>query len=270
MRCPRVEQRIKRVDAFLRSMKDRLHAEIRLHLPAKTPLRVLEAGCGSSSQITIEPEWHVTGIDLSERQLSQNRVLHEKILGNIETHRWEPESFDLIVCWDVIEHLRNPEQALRNLFGALLQGGLLVLAFPHILSIKGLITKFTPYSVASAFYRFAIGETRDTTESSQFPTHMRFGILPGRITALAQEHGLELSCQYLYEGPVQRYFRALSRVANAGFSAAGLLLPIMTFGRFHPNHTDCILILKKPVAHDLTDTARARVSPSTKKEHHDA
>jgi len=228
-------------------MKEHLNAETRSHLPAKTPLRVLEAGCGSTSQITIEPAWHMTGIDLSERQLSENTLLDEKILGDIETYRWEPESFDLIVCWDVIEHLHNPGKALENLFGAMSQGGLLVLAFPHILSIKGLVTKLTPFSVASAFYRHAFGETREITERTQFPTYMRFSILPGNITSLARKHGLEVCYQYLYEGPVQRYFRALSRVADAAFFVVDYLLRAMTFGRFCPNHTDCILILRKPV-----------------------
>ncbi len=246
MRPARVEKRIKRVDAFLNALRAEVQAAIRSRLPDRTPLRVLEAGCGSTTQLAVEPQWHVTGIDISERQLSRNTLLHEKVLGDIETHRWPPGSFDLIICWDVLEHLPHPDAALTNLLDALAEGGLVVLAFPHILSLKGLVTKFTPFSAAGLFYRHVIGDKRDLSELDQFPTYMRFGILPGRIVALAQRQGLEVCYRKVYEGPVQRYLRALNRLTDTAFLVAGIILKTLTLGKFHPNRTDCILIIQKP------------------------
>ncbi|MFO7974139.1 MAG: methyltransferase domain-containing protein [Candidatus Hydrogenedentota bacterium] len=245
MRSARVEQRIKAVDVFLLSLSKQVHALVKENLPEKSSVRVLEAGCGSTGQIGVDPEWHVTGIDISEQQLSRNTFLQERILGDIETYRLQEESFDLIICWDVLEHLPNPERALQNLFKAVSAEGLVVLAFPHVLSIKGLVTKFTPFSVANFFYRHIIGDKRDASELNQFPTHMRLDILPGRIVALAEKQGLEVCYRYLYEGPVQRYLRAVSRVADAGFAVTGFLLKTATLGFFEPNLTDCILILRK-------------------------
>lgn len=249
MRSARVEQRIKRVDAFLLSLGKEIHALIKEHLPDRCPIRVLEAGCGSTSQVGVDPEWHVTGLDISEQQLSRNIYLHESILGDIETHRLERESFDLIICWDVLEHLPNPERALENLFNAVSIGGLVVLGFPHVLSIKGLVTKLTPFSVAHFFYRHVIGDKREAGELNQFPTYMRLDILPGRVAALAEREGLEVCYHYLYEGPVQRYLRAISRMADAGFAVAGVVFKTVTLGLFDPNHTDCIVILRKLPAH---------------------
>jgi SAM-dependent methyltransferase len=249
MRSARVEQRIKQVDAFLLSLGKEVHALIKKHLPDRSPIRVLEAGCGSTSQIGVDPEWHVTGIDISEQQLSKNTYLQESILGDIETYSLEKESFDLIICWDVLEHLPNPERAVDNLFNAVSTEGLVVLAFPHVLSIKGLITKFTPFSVAHFFYRYVIGDKRDASELNQFPTYMRLDILPGRVAALAEKQGFEVCYQYLYEGPVQRYLRAISLVADAGFAVAGFSLKTLTLGFFKPNFTDCILILRKLPVH---------------------
>jgi 2-polyprenyl-3-methyl-5-hydroxy-6-metoxy-1,4-benzoquinol methylase len=245
MRNPRVEKRIKAVDAFLASLKGQVHDVLQDNLPDKTPLRVLEAGCGSASQIQVQPDWYLTGIDLSERQLSKNTTLDEKILGDLETRRWEKGSFDLIICWDVLEHLPHPEKALHNLFAALAPHGLLVLAFPNVFSIKGLVTKFTPFATAKVFYRYLIGEKRDFYELNQFPTYLRFAIRPRHVVALAQKNGLQVVYECIYEGPVQRYFRALSRFADAGFAVAGFCLKGLTLGFFRPNRTDCILILRK-------------------------
>jgi hypothetical protein len=78
---------------------------------------------------------------------------------------------------------------------------------------------------------------------------MRLDILPGRVAALAEREGLEVCYHYLYEGPVQRYLRAISRMADAGFAVAGVVFKTVTLGLFDPNHTDCIVILRKLPAH---------------------
>ena len=69
----------------------RLHSIIEGLLPAKTPLRVLEAGCGSTSHLPLDERCQLTGIDISERQLARNARLHERIVGDLETHRWDAE-----------------------------------------------------------------------------------------------------------------------------------------------------------------------------------
>ncbi len=68
-----VEQRIKSVDEYLNSIKKRLQIEICSRMNNRNPIRVLEAGCGSTSHIQIDPQWQLTGIDISERQLLKNQ-----------------------------------------------------------------------------------------------------------------------------------------------------------------------------------------------------
>lgn len=206
-------------------------------LPSKAALRVLEAGCGSTTHLQLNHQWHLTGIDLSERQLIKNTRLHVKVLGNLETYRWDPERFDVIVCWDVIEHLPNPQTALKNLFAALAPGGLLVLAFPHLHSIKGWGTKLTPFWVHLAFYRYLIGDKRPASEMNQFPTYLRTEIAPKRIVDFASQFGLECVYRLEYEGPVQRFLRQRNRLADLFFSLSGLL---------KLNDSDCMLVLRRP------------------------
>src|ERR1700722_3911030 len=76
-------------------------------------LRVLEAGCGSASRCHFRSSQAV-GIDISQEALDRNTHLDEKILGDIQTFRLEASSFDVIFCWDVLEHLERPEKALAN------------------------------------------------------------------------------------------------------------------------------------------------------------
>ncbi len=77
--------------------------------------RILEAGCGSGSNIPIPPDSHLTGIDISEEELAKNQVVAEKIVGDLETYPLEKDSFDLVVCWDVLEHLGRPRLAMENM-----------------------------------------------------------------------------------------------------------------------------------------------------------
>ena len=77
-------------------------------LHGRTRLRVLDAGCGSSSYVKAPESAHRVGIDISEEQLRKNTFVDEKILGDIQTYELPPASFDVIICWWVLEHLREP------------------------------------------------------------------------------------------------------------------------------------------------------------------
>lgn len=208
--------------------------------------RVLEAGCGSISHIPIPDDATVIGIDVSDRQLQRNARLNESILGDIQTFPIPGESFDLIVCWDVLEHLPDPRKALLNLFQALRPGGIILLAFPNLFSLKGLVTKFTPFIVHLWFYRYIIGDKRERQELDQFPTYLKLAATRGHITRLAVENGLEVSYDLPYEGPVQQHLRSRSKFANLGFAALESVFKVLTLGRWNPNLSDCLMLLRRP------------------------
>jgi SAM-dependent methyltransferase len=108
-------------------------------------VRLLEAGCGSSTYIKFNATVYAIGIDISQAQRDKNKVLAEKILGDIQSYPLPRDSFDVAVCWMVLEHLADPEAALRHMFQSVKSGGLVLLGFPHLMSFKGLVTKITPY-----------------------------------------------------------------------------------------------------------------------------
>lgn len=106
---------------------------------------VLEAGCGSSSNIKFN-NCEIYGLDISQSQLEKNKIIKYKIVGDLNKYsnkEWE-KKFDLIICWDVLEHLNNPSYAIKNFANWLKNNGEMILAFPIPDTIIGKITKYSP------------------------------------------------------------------------------------------------------------------------------
>src|SRR5215831_13985930 len=155
-------------------------------------VRLLEAGCGSASNLSFGKQVWLVGIDISERQLARNTLLHEKIAGDIQRYEFSPESFDAIVCWDVLEHLSQPELALRQFGRAIKPDGLIILKLPNVLSLKGLVTKLLPHTLHVLAYRYFYGDNNAGKDwTAPFKTYMRFNISAGAIRKQAAQLGLE-------------------------------------------------------------------------------
>src|SRR5690242_13199146 len=143
----RIERSLQQLPASQSAPVRKLQAAVARALEGRAGLRVLEAGCGSSTHIDLGAASYVAGIDISAQQLARNAVLDQKILGDLETYELPDSDFDVIICWDVLEHLSHPEKALRNFVRTAKDDALIILAVPNLWSVKGLITKLTPYPV---------------------------------------------------------------------------------------------------------------------------
>lgn len=146
-------------------------------------MRVLDAGCGAKS---VPRDGYVVGLDIDEQALQRNPRLDERIVGNLETYPLPRDSFDLIVCSDVLEHMPRPELALENMIGALAPGGVLELGFPNLLTLKGLVTKFTPHW----FHRWVYQHVYKNTVDEPYKTYLRASMRPAAVVRLARRCGL--------------------------------------------------------------------------------
>ena len=160
-------------------------------------LRVLDAGCGTNAHLAfggvgLRPlsleGAHVTGLDIDGEALAANPRLHDRIVGSVETYPLTSEAFDVVVCWDVLEHLRRPSLALENLGRALKPGGTMILGFPNVLSFKGIVTKLTPYSFHRWVYRYVY-----RTDLEPYPTVLRLCLRPSAVRRWAEERGFGVS-----------------------------------------------------------------------------
>lgn len=206
---------------------------------------VLEAGCGSCSHFDLAGA-RAVGIDISQSQLERNEVLDERILGDLQTHPLEAECFDAVVCWYVLEHVPRPDLALANMASALREGGLLVLAVPRILSVKGLVTKFSPHWFHVLVYRHLLGRKTAGKEGyAPFQTHLRWSMSPGRLKRFAREHGFEIEVWQIFEDYTQRRLRDRYLVFRALYAALDAIVRLISAGRASAYPTDLVTVLRK-------------------------
>ena len=173
--------------------KETLQPVINRLLNDKRPIKVLEAGCGSINKVELNTDAFIVGIDISENQLQRNTILNEKILGDIQYHDFQPSTFDVIICWDVLEHLPKPKRALYKFFKALKKDGIIILVIPNIFSLKGLLTKFTPHWIHIFIYKHFFGRyNAGENDIGPFKTYLRFSTSPSSIKKMAIENGFKI------------------------------------------------------------------------------
>jgi SAM-dependent methyltransferase len=103
-------------------------------LPAKSGGRLLEIGCGAGENLAHLEKlgWQVLGVEPDPKAAavarSRGLAVIEVILHN---SLFEAESFDAIVMSHVIEHLKNPQEAINICHTLLRPGGRLVMLTPN-------------------------------------------------------------------------------------------------------------------------------------------
>jgi len=223
-----------------RAAQEEFSAALARLLESRSPLRVLDAGCGSDTNLALPHGAHVVGVDISADALEQNTHVDERIVGDLETIELPPAGFDLIVCWDVLEHLRRPERALRTFAEALAPGGLLVLGVPNVLSVKGLVTKCTPY----AFHRWAYSRA-GSSRTDPHRTFLRFAIAPRAIRRWAGRSGLTEEFSTFFEAPIQARTRQAMRLSGWRWAALSRLVRLVSLGVVATDDSDYLAIYAK-------------------------
>ena len=118
----------------LRNPRYKWRSFLRKILKYRSSGNLLEVGCGFGLFLK-EAREHFTcvGSDISEYAVSQARkrlpddvILYSEVLGQIDIHM----RFDVIVCFDVLEHIADLKTALGNIEHLLHPGGLLVFTVP--------------------------------------------------------------------------------------------------------------------------------------------
>lgn len=96
---------------------------------------ILDVGCalGFFLQLARERGWDAWGIEISEyaSRWAQNRLGLNVINGSFLQVNIEPETFDVVTLFFVIEHFPNMEEVIQRVHSILKKNGLIVLALPH-------------------------------------------------------------------------------------------------------------------------------------------
>jgi len=106
----------------------------------KKPAYVLDAGCGRGFYVQALTSFPfiktIDGFDLNETYLAQAKKRSkdtrvELRVGNIYKLPYKKNSFDLIICSEVLEHLPNDAKALLALKSLLKPDGILLITVPN-------------------------------------------------------------------------------------------------------------------------------------------
>ena len=97
---------------------------------------VLDVGCaegGNADHLRRHGARRIAGIEIDEEFAAAARKRYDEVAtGSVEDPLpWAPESFDTILCYDVLEHLRDPWSALARLRDLLRPGGRIHVALPN-------------------------------------------------------------------------------------------------------------------------------------------
>lgn len=120
---------------YFRSLHGRLYDALRYGLVGATGARVLDAGCGTGGFLqrlkAWQPSWHLSGIDLSPEACAFARGRGCTVVeGSITALPFPDGAFDAIVSGDVLYHIVEHAEALREFRRCLRVGGLLVINVP--------------------------------------------------------------------------------------------------------------------------------------------
>lgn len=174
-----------------KSSGDQLEALVRGHLTPDS--RVLDLGCGRGG--VVELFWRdvrlAAGLDPDQPSLAEHRAPGMPILRGVgERLPFTGESFDLVVCLWVLEHLKDPQTVLREVRRVLRPGGHFVFLTPNLsnpLLLLNQIGKAVPMLQTRLVSRFYGRHEADT-----FPVQYRANTASA-LRELTAASGLEVA-----------------------------------------------------------------------------
>jgi ubiquinone/menaquinone biosynthesis C-methylase UbiE len=149
-----------------------LFYEERLRRIVRPGDRLLDAGCGLgkffSWDFAREIGCQITGVDI-QQDLGSNRNLDVRVRGNVSNLPFVSQTFDVVNCRLVVEHLAVPEGAFGEFHRVLKPGGRLAILTPNLLHYFGAAARLTPHW----FHLWFNSRVRGFEHCDVFPTYYR-------------------------------------------------------------------------------------------------
>lgn len=172
--------------------------DIRLKLIPKGVEKILDAGCGNGklgSEIKQAVGAEVYGVDISsencKKSSSEGLITKEANLN--EKIPFEDKFFDAVFAGDIIEHLINPDQFLKEAKRVLKENGCLIIITPNLASWHNrllLLLGLMPYGIETSIEKnFGFGMFK--TKMNKPAGHLR-GYTLGAIKEMLEYYGFKI------------------------------------------------------------------------------
>lgn len=143
--------------------------------PAIVPgMTILDVGSGRTPTIPADQRpanSHYVGLDISATELNAALMgsYDETLVGDLTKRESLLEDrFDLIVSWQVLEHVESLKSTLDNLHSYLRPGGRLVAQLSGSFAAFALISRVVPYRVSVRLMECLLGISPETRFQTQF------------------------------------------------------------------------------------------------------
>jgi 2-polyprenyl-3-methyl-5-hydroxy-6-metoxy-1,4-benzoquinol methylase len=118
------------------------HCNIINNLGLHSDVKILDIGCGRGTLRKYLSFKNIYGVDISKEALKEAKKVY---LNTVQVDLdkkpipFKDNSFDIVVCLGVIEHIFNPLRLLQECHRALKKNGTLFLLAPNILSFRNIL-----------------------------------------------------------------------------------------------------------------------------------
>jgi ubiquinone/menaquinone biosynthesis C-methylase UbiE len=143
-------------------------------------MRWLDAGCGHS----LIPAWLKGGLHIEQKFLTEAEMIVgadvdspslaapspiHRVACRLENLGFKDQTFDLITCNMVVEHLAEPAKTFSEFFRVLRPRGIAIILTPNIYHWANIVSMLTPFS----FHRLALKRLWNQEPEDVFPTLYR-------------------------------------------------------------------------------------------------
>lgn len=154
----------------------------------------LGAGAGIVEQMNFKGiVARVCGVDLDAR-VQTNHMLDEGRVADAGHIPYPDESFDVVFADNVMEHLVEPQQVMREVYRVLRPGGVLLFKTPNKHHYMPLLARVTPHR-----FHQLVNAMRGRAQADTFPTCYRANSL-GEVERLAAQTGFDVQSVERIEG----------------------------------------------------------------------
>jgi SAM-dependent methyltransferase len=220
---------------------------IRAAQTGQSPVRLLEAGCGHHWWLQPDGvQLHITGVDTDADALRIRREEHgdlnDEILGDLRTVPLPAETFDVVYCSYVLEHVEGAEQALDAMAAALRPGGRMIIRVPDGDSVFGFLVKHSPFR-AHVLYKKYIERKPHAGEPGHapYPTVYEPVVSVQGMHEWAARRGMKIETEY-GTNTYLNVFGKLKKLVGLGVVAIAKL----SRGRLSATHNNVGFVLVKP------------------------
>ncbi len=151
-------ERQKREKSFTKLYHSRLKL-IETYKPGKGNLLDLGCGAGFFVKCALDRGWTGHGLELLPEYVKyaqENLRLNQVYQGSLDKELpFQPEMFDVVTMWDLIEHLRHPLACLEKINQVTKPGGLLLIWTPNIKNSIFVKEQWLSYDIKQHIYFFS-------------------------------------------------------------------------------------------------------------------